>query len=185
MSRSPTASLQQMRTWIMECLDLKLDEGTLDLFCAKYRYTGTLLCHHDELKLNVSHDTILKILMACILYLTKDDRSDVDGGMLKLFDTEKKGNPDKIVQNLFPEGNSFPLFKVSSVSVLTVSEVLITERLVSRQGPCAQAKREPPPSLVAISPQELEEAEFYRWMNPSYLDPETQFEQSSEISLSG
>ena len=68
---------------------------------------------------NLSHDTILKILMACILYLTKDDRSDVDGGMLKLFDTEKKGNPDKIVQNLFPEGNSFPLFKVSSVSVLT------------------------------------------------------------------
>ena len=114
--------------------------------------------------------------MACILYLTKDDRSEVDGGM---------GNPDKIVQNLFPEGNSFPLFKVSSVSVLTVSEVLITERLVSRQGPCAQAKREPPPSLVAISPQELEEAEFYRWMNPNYLDPETQFEQSSEISLSG
>ena len=40
--------------------------------------------------------------MACILYLTKDDQSDVDGGMLKLFDTEKKGNPDKIVQNLFP-----------------------------------------------------------------------------------
>ena len=102
---------------------------------------------------NLSHDTILKILMACILYLTKDDRSEVDGGM---------GNPDKIVQNLFPEGNSFPLFKVSSVSVLTVSEVLITERLVSRQGPCAQAKREPPPSLVAISPQELEEfQEFY------------------------
>ena len=123
--------------------------------------------------------------MACILYLTKDDRSKVDGGMLKLFVTEMKGNPDKIVQNLFPEGNSFPLFKVS------VSEVLITERLVSRQGPCAQAKREPPPSLVAISPQELEEAEFYRWMNPSYLDPETQsdiqtqLEQSSEISLSG
>ena len=28
--------------------------------------------------------------------------------MLKLFDTEKKENPDKIVQNLFPEGNSFP-----------------------------------------------------------------------------
>ena len=49
----------------------------------------------------------------------------------------------------------------------------------------ARAKREPPPSLAAISPQELEEAEFYRWMNPSYLDPETQFEQSSEISLSG
>ena len=54
--------------------------------------------------------------MACILYLTKDDRSDVDGGMLKLFVTEKKGNPDKIVQNLFPEGNSFPLFKVWELS---------------------------------------------------------------------
>ena len=55
----------------------------------------------------------------------------------------------------------------------------------------ARAKREPPPSLAAIPPQELEEAEFYRWMNPSYLDPETQsdiqtqFEESSEISLSG
>ena len=144
-----------MRTWIIECLDLKLDEGTLDLFCAKCQ---------------------VKILMACILYLTKDDRSDVDGGMLKLFDTEKKENPDKLIQNLFPEGNSFPHW---------------ASGLVSRQGPRAQAKREPPPSLVAISPQELEEAEFYRWMNPSYLDPETQsdiqtqLEQSSEISLSG
>ena len=52
-------------------------------------------------------------------------------------------------------------------------------------------KREPPPSLAATSPQELDEAEFYRWMNPSYLDPETQsdiqtqFEESSEIGLSG
>ena len=55
----------------------------------------------------------------------------------------------------------------------------------------ARAKREPPPCLAAILPQELDEAEFYQWLNPAYLDPETQsdiqtqFEESSEISLSG
>ena len=55
----------------------------------------------------------------------------------------------------------------------------------------ARAKRESPPSVAASLPQELDEAEFYRWLNPAYLDPETQsdiqtqFEESSEISLSG
>ena len=55
----------------------------------------------------------------------------------------------------------------------------------------ARAKRDPPPAMAASAPLELEEAEFYRWMNNSYLDPETQsdiqtqFEESSEISLSG
>lgn len=37
----------------MECLDLELDEGTLDLFCAKYRHTDTLLCHDDELEVKL------------------------------------------------------------------------------------------------------------------------------------
>ena len=38
---------------------------------------------------------------------------------------------------------------------------------------------------------EMDEDEFYSWLNPSYLDPETQgdiqskFEESSEISLPG
>ena len=45
-----TKLLKQMRAWIMECLDLELDEDTLDLFCAKYRHTDTLLCHDDELE---------------------------------------------------------------------------------------------------------------------------------------
>ena len=72
---------------------------------------------------------------------------------------------------------------------LTTYQV-IPERLVSRQS-LRQGQEGAAPSLAAISPQELEEAEFYRWMNPPYLDPETQsdiqtqFEESSEISLSG
>ena len=48
-----TKLLKQMRAWIMECLDLELDEDTLDLFCAKYRHTDTLLCHDDELEVIV------------------------------------------------------------------------------------------------------------------------------------
>ena len=44
--------------------------------------------------------------------------------MLELFDTDEKGNPDKIVRKLLPEGNSFALFEVSPVSFHTVSEVL-------------------------------------------------------------
>ena len=55
----------------------------------------------------------------------------------------------------------------------------------------ARPKRDAPPSPPTSSPRDLEETQFYQWLNPSYLDPETQseiqaqFEQSSEISLSG
>jgi len=183
-----TKLLQQMRTWIMECLELELDAGSLDLFCAKYRHTDTLLCHDDELE---------ERKVAFILYLTEDAWSEADGGMLELFDTDEKGNPDKVVRRLLPEGNSFALFEVSPVSFHTVSEVLSeTKTRLSLSGwfhgkVPARAKREPPPSVAASLPQELDEAEFYRWLNPAYLDPETQsdiqtqFEESSEISLSG
>ena len=80
----------------------------------------------------LGHENILKIQrvstkgrkVAFILYLTEEDWTEADGGMLELFDTDEKGNPDKIVRKLLPEGNSFALFEVSPVSFHTVSEVL-------------------------------------------------------------
>ena len=62
--------------------------------------------------------------VAFILYLTEDNWTEADGGMLELFDIDEKGNPDKVVRKLLPEGNSFALFEVSPVSFHTVSEVL-------------------------------------------------------------
>ena len=42
--------LDTVRVWVAGVLGLDLEPDTLDLFCAKYRHTDTLLCHDDELE---------------------------------------------------------------------------------------------------------------------------------------
>ena len=42
--------LDTVRVWVAAVLGLDLEPDTLDLFCAKYRHTDTLLCHDDELE---------------------------------------------------------------------------------------------------------------------------------------
>ena len=62
--------------------------------------------------------------VAFILYLTETKWTEDDGGLLELLDTDEKGNPDKVVRRLLPEGNSLAVFEVSPVSFHAVSEVL-------------------------------------------------------------
>ena len=42
--------LDTVRVWVAGVLGLELEPDTVDLFCAKYRHTDTLLCHDDELE---------------------------------------------------------------------------------------------------------------------------------------
>ena len=105
--------LDQLRPWISKVMGIKL-EDTVDMFCAQYSHTDTLLCHDDELEGR---------RVAFILYLTVE-WSDEDGGLLELFNTDSDGNPKDVVQKLLPVNNSFAFFEVSPISFHQVSEVL-------------------------------------------------------------
>ena len=179
--------LEILRPWIMDVLDLELEADNLDLFCAKYLHTDTLLCHDDELEGRK---------VAFILYLSEDHWTEKDGGLLELFDTDDGGNPKEVVKKLVPHNNSFAFFEVSPVSFHQVSEVLNeTKTRMSLSGWFrGKSKPNPPRAILPPAPLlssiELDEDQFFSWINPSYLDPQTQgdiqsqFEESSEISLS-
>jgi len=181
-----TLLLTRMMPWISKVVGVQL-ENTVDLFCAQYSYTDTLLCHDDELEGR---------RVAFIMYLT-EEWSEEDGGLLELFDTDSDGNPNKVVQKLLPKNNSFAFFEVSPVSFHQVSEVISSTKTRLSvggwfHGPALpRPSRALPPSSPLIKYVEMEEEEFYSWLNPAYLDPETQgdiqtkFEESSEISLPG
>jgi len=181
-----TLLLDRVKPWISEVVGVKL-ENTVDLFCAQYRYTDTLLCHDDELEGR---------RVAFILYLT-EDWSEEDGGLLELFDTDSDGNPDKVVQKLVPTHNSLAFFEVSPISFHQVSEVVSSSKTRLSvggwfHGPSLPRPHRPlPTTSPSLNYVEMEEEEFYSWLNPVYLEPETQgdiqtkFEESSEISLPG
>jgi len=181
-----TLLLTRIRPWISKVVGVQL-ENTVDLFCAQYSHTDTLLCHDDELEGR---------RVAFILYLT-EEWSEEDGGLLELFDTDCDGNPSNVVRKLLPQNNSLAFFEVSPVSFHQVSEVLSTTKTRLSvggwfHGPALPRPSRPlPPSSPLINYVEMEEDEFYSWLNPAYLDPETQgdiqtrFEESSEISLPG
>ena len=179
--------LTDLRPWIMDILDVELEEDGLDLFCARYQHTDTLLCHDDELEGRK---------VAFIFYLTEESWSEEDGGLLELFRTDARGDPADVVTRLLPRHNSFAFFEVSPVSFHQVSEVLSqTKQRLSLSGWFhGKSTARQPRSALAPSPYltslDLEEEHFYAWINPAYLDPETQgdiqtqFEENSEISLS-
>ena len=180
--------LEQMRPWIQELLHLELESENLDLFCAMYRHSDTLLCHDDQLEGRK---------VAFILYLTDDDWAEADGGQLELFNTDEEGNPGSVVRRLMPVNNSFAFFEVSPQSYHQVAEVLSESKtrmslsgwFLGSYSPSSSPRQPPPPSPY-LATVELEEDKFFSWINPSYLNPETQvdiqsqFENSSEISLS-
>jgi len=178
--------LENVRPWIMSVLDVELESDTLDLFCARYRYTDTLLCHDDELEGRK---------VAFILYLTEEEWTEEDGGLLELFDTDEKGNPNQVVKKFVPHNNSFAFFEVSPVSFHQVSEVLSESKTRMSLSGWFHGKSAPRPERTSLpqSPYlpsvDLDEDTFYSWINPAYLNPETQgdiqtqFEDSSEISL--
>jgi len=178
--------LDKVRPWISEVTRIPLGDN-LDMFCAQYTQTDTLLCHDDELEGR---------RVAFILYLT-EEWSEEDGRLLELFDTDSDGNPKNVIQKLLPLNNSFAFFEVSPISFHQVSEVLSTTKTRLSiggwfHGPTLpRPSRTIPTSSPCIACLEIDEDQFYSWINPSYLDPETQgdiqtkFEESSEISLPG
>ena len=177
--------LHQLRPWIEKATGIALDES-VDLFCAQYRQGDTLLCHDDELEGR---------RIAFIFYLVPPDWQANDGGSLDLFSTDSGGNPAEVSRRLVPKFNSLAFFEVSPVSFHQVAEVLSPDKTRLSLGGWFHGKSLPRPERVppgkepCIGHQEISEEEFFSWINPIYLDVNTQsevqtkFEETSEISL--
>ena len=154
----------------------------------KNRYTDHLLCHDDELEGR---------RIAFIMYFVKD-WTEEDGGTLDLFKLNEQGHPIEVMKKLVPETNSLVFFEVTEKSYHQVSEILTKDK--SRLSIGGWFHGEPykrPPRIAtneedlvaALDAEDIDEDEFYAWINPMYLDPEiqieinTKFEETSEISL--
>ncbi|XP_039209761.1 prolyl 3-hydroxylase OGFOD1 isoform X1 [Crotalus tigris] len=175
---------EEFRSWLSDVIQVEL-EPTIDLSCAKYEYTDTLLCHDDELEGR---------RIAFILYLVPPwDKHD--GGTLDLFSTDDHFQPLQIVKSLVPSWNSLTFFEVSPVSFHQVSEVISKEKCrlsVSGwfHGPSLPRPPRPVEPQIPQSPHIPRDHEIlYDWINPVYLDMDSQeqiqeeFEDRSEILL--
>ncbi|XP_075045036.1 prolyl 3-hydroxylase OGFOD1 [Mixophyes fleayi] len=170
--------------WLSEITNVEL-ETTVDVSCAQYNYTDTLLCHDDELEGR---------RFAFILYLVPE-WTEADGGSLDLYSTDERAQPGPIAKSLIPSWNTLVFFEVSPVSFHQVSEVLCEHKCrlsVSGwfHGPSLQR---PPRYLDPVpvhGPHIPHDHEIlYEWINPVYLSYEYQaqiqeeFEEASEILL--
>lgn len=173
------------RHWLEEVTGIELD-SIVDMSCAKYNHTDILLCHDDELEGR---------RIAYILYLVDDDWSSSDGGTLDLFNVNEGNQPDKTITYICPQWNSFAFFAVTPTSFHQVSEVLTANKCrLSVSGWFHGKPIKRPPSYIepvrtVSKPLDMDEDEFYSWINPVYLDPTTQgdvqetFGDKSEIQL--
>lgn len=175
-----------VRNWLQETTGISLNKE-IDLFCAQYRYTDHLLCHDDELEGR---------RIAFIMYFVKD-WSLKDGGTLDLFDRDQNGDPCSIVQRLVPKTNALAFFEVTEKSWHQVAEVLSKDKQRLSIGGWFHGQPYQRPDKPErnddindkLEPIDIDEDEFYAWINPTYLDPEIQaevsakFEETSEISL--
>ncbi|XP_027007841.2 prolyl 3-hydroxylase OGFOD1 [Tachysurus fulvidraco] len=174
----------QFRSWLSEVLGVDL-EPTVDISCAKYEHTDTLLCHDDELEGR---------RVAFILYLvTPWDLSD--GGTLDLYNTNEHYEPVSIVKSLLPSWNTLLFFEVSPVSFHQVSEVLTDEKCrlslsgwfhgLSLQRPLRYTEPGAPRHTHVLADETL----LFEWVNENYMDPlyqaqvQQEFEDTSEIRL--
>uniref|UniRef100_A0A8D0B1Q7 Prolyl 3-hydroxylase OGFOD1 n=1 Tax=Salvator merianae TaxID=96440 RepID=A0A8D0B1Q7_SALMN len=175
---------EEFRAWLSDVVHVEL-EPTIDLSCAKYEYTDTLLCHDDELEGR---------RIAFILYLVPPwDESD--GGTLDLFSTDDHLQPMQVVKSLVPSWNTLAFFEVSPVSFHQVAEVVSKGKCrlsvsgwfhgpsVARPAPSAELR-------LPLSPHIPHDHEIlYDWINPIYLDMDSQakiqeeFEERSEMLL--
>ncbi|XP_070616600.1 prolyl 3-hydroxylase OGFOD1 [Erythrolamprus reginae] len=175
---------EEFRSWLSDVIQVDL-EPTIDLSCAKYEYTDTLLCHDDELEGR---------RIAFILYLVPPWHKD-DGGTLDLFGTDDHFQPSQIVKSLVPSWNSLAFFEVSPVSFHQVSEVVSKEKCrlsVSGwfHGPSvARPPRHIEPQIPRSPHIPRDHEILYDWINPIYLDMDSQaqiqeeFEDRSETLL--
>jgi len=176
----------QVRPWVARATGIELDER-VSLFCAKYGEGDTLLCHDDELEGR---------RVAFIYYLVPKDWGPEDGGSLDLFTTDQQGNPGQVALRLTPSHNSLAFFEVSPVSFHQVGEVTSSRTRLSLGGwfhgtTGPRPPRPPPPRVPCLRAGDIPEEDFFAWINPAYLAPDTQaevqtkFEETSEISLPG
>ncbi|XP_065069559.1 prolyl 3-hydroxylase OGFOD1-like [Rhopilema esculentum] len=171
-------------SWLRGVTELKLND-TMDLSCAKYEYTDTLLCHDDELEGR---------RIAFILYLVPP-WEEKDGGTLDLFSVDEHGQPAEIEKVLVPSWNSLVFFEVTPVSFHQVSEVLSKEKCrLSVSGWFYGESIPRPPTYIQERKlpevgKKLEDEILLKWINPMYLDSEivdaiqNQLEENSEIQL--
>ncbi|NWR34656.1 OGFD1 hydroxylase, partial [Tachuris rubrigastra] len=189
------ALCEEFRPWLSAVTQIEL-EPTIDISCAKYEYTDVLLCHDDELEGR---------RIAFILYLVPPWEGS-DGGTLDLYSTDEHFQPQQITKSLVPSWNTLVFFEVSPVSfhqarsltcclaLLQVSEVVSHKCRLSVSGwfhgpaelrPTRHTEAPLPRSPHIPCDHEI----LYEWINPVYLDMESQaqiqeeFEERSEILL--
>ncbi|XP_068249664.1 prolyl 3-hydroxylase OGFOD1 [Palaemon carinicauda] len=172
------------RNWLSDVTGIELN-NKVDMSSSRYEYTDVLLCHDDELEGR---------RVAYILYLTPP-WYEKDGGTLDLFDVDNKGQPRDIVESLLPKWNTLAFFEVSPVSFHQVREVLSRDKIRLSingwfHGPnIKRPSKQVVPPREFLSPVNFDEDEFYAWINPTYLDADTQrqirkkFQSDSEIEL--
>ena len=146
-----------------------------------------MLCHDDELEGR---------RIAFIMYFVKD-WTEEDGGTLDLFKLNDIGQPIEIVKKIVPETNAMVFFEVTEKSYHQVAEILTKDKSRLSIGGWFHGKpyERPKPifssdnDIPTLESEEIDEDEFYAWINPMYLDLDIQmeinvkFEESSEISL--
>lgn len=184
----------ELKDMVEEMTGISLNDN-IDLFCGKYAHTDYLLCHDDELEGR---------RIAFIFYLVSPSWSEADGGALDLFDTDPKGEPDKVVKSLFPVLNSFAFFPVNEKSYHQVAEVLSKDNIrLSLSGwfhgdsPASRPPRFPAPlpkSLPWIPSSSSTDSSsssslIAEWVSPMYFDAnlaktvKKKFGKKSEIQL--
>ncbi|GBN62142.1 Prolyl 3-hydroxylase OGFOD1 [Araneus ventricosus] len=166
--------------WMKQITTIPLNDK-VDISCSCYTYTDHLLCHDDELEGR---------RIAYIYYLVPEWEEKY-GGSLDLFNTVND-EPSEIVTSFVPKWNNLIFFEVSPVSFHQVSEILGFKTRTSISGWFYGPPLKPavhPVEKIILQPPTNFPVDVKQWINPTYLQQETQihirqsFEESSEIEL--
>ncbi|XP_014670402.1 PREDICTED: prolyl 3-hydroxylase OGFOD1-like isoform X2 [Priapulus caudatus] len=175
---------EDFRNWLINVTGIPLNQ-TVDMNSSRYDSTDVLLCHDDKLEGR---------RIAYILYLVPP-WTEADGGCLDLFAVDELKRPDKVVKSLVPSWNTLVFFEVSPVSFHQVAEVLSEDKTRLSvngwfHGPNIDRPEQYTEPALSLAPYiSLDVDVLHDWLNPDYLDMETQlrvretFESDSEIEL--
>ncbi|XP_033730695.1 prolyl 3-hydroxylase OGFOD1-like [Pecten maximus] len=105
----------KFKEWLETVTHIPLN-NTVDMSCAKYEFTDTLLCHDDELEGR---------RIAFIYYLVPPSWSNEDGGALDLFALNENGQPAGVVKSVVPVRNNFLFFEVTPLSFHQVGTIVV------------------------------------------------------------
>jgi len=131
--------------YMEECTGLSIDPHKLDASVNGHAPGGHLLCHDDVISTRC---------LSFVLYLTKENWTTDNGGLLELYPAQN-GEPVALpTKSIVPTRNSLALFPVvPGVSFHAVSEVLQDEPRLSLQGWYHHKK--PPPQIEAVPTRQL------------------------------